>query len=318
LGKKTPDLWEGSPAVVKVAMCQVFTEEWAVEDNLARTLDALREAAERGAELAITPECVISGYGFEKPEQRGRVHELAETADSPRLARVRETARALGMDVGLGFAERDGDLVHNSAAVISRKGELLDLYRKVHCRHFESIWHWGWFTPGERFLAVERPCSQGAYNLGVMICFDREVTETVRCLRALGSHLIACPLACDTEDAAHHGNYAENEMVTRVRAAENEVFIAVVNHAGRYNGGSFAVGPGGELLHQMGPEAGVVVLDIPVGAVRDGFHTKPLGWMGWGYRRPEVYDHYLQGRKPLTTKSTKGTKRGKSKAKGKR
>ncbi len=293
MGKKTPDLWEGNPAVVKVAMCQVFTEEWALEENFARALTALEEAAAQGAELAITPECVIHGYGFEKPEERGRVLEVAETADSPRIRRIREKARELGIDVVFGFAERDADRVHNSAAVISREGEMLDLYRKVHCRHFESIRQRGWFTPGERFFAVERPCSEGAYALGTMICFDREVTETVRCLRALGSHVIACPLACDTEDAARHGNYAENEMVTRVRAAENEVFIVVVNHAGRYNGGSFAVGPGGELLHQMGPDAGVVVLDIPVGAVRDGFHTQPLGWMGWGYRRPEVYGEYL-------------------------
>jgi len=293
LGKKTPDLWEGDPAVVRVAMCQVLTEEWALEDNFARTLAALEEAAAQGAELAITPECVIHGYGFEKADERGRVCELADTPDSPRIRRVRETARELGIDVVLGFAERGGDTVYNAAAVISRDGELLDLYRKVHCRHFESIWQRGWFTPGDRFFAVERPCSEGLYNLGVMICFDREITETVRCLRALGSHLIACPLACDTEDMAHPGNHAENEMVTRVRAAENEVFIVVVNHAGRFNGGSFAVGPGGELLHQMGKEPGVVVLDVPVGAVRDGFHTKPLGWMGWGYRRPEVYDRYL-------------------------
>ena len=293
MGKKTPDLWEGKPAAIRVAMCQVFTEEWALEENFARALAALKEAADKGAELAITPECVIHGYGFENDEDRGHVLETAEAIDSPRIARVREAARKLGIDVVFGFAERDGDRVHNAAAVISRDGALLGRYRKVHCRNFESTWQNGWFTPGDRFFAVERPCGEGAYNLGVMICFDREVTETVRCLRTLGSHLIACPLACDTEDAAHHGNYAENEMVTRVRAAENEVFIVVVNHAGRYNGGSFAVGPGGELLHQMGPEAGVVVLDIPVGAARDGFHTRPLGWMGWGYHRPEVYDKYL-------------------------
>jgi len=293
LGKKTPDLWEGEPASVKVAMCQVFTEQWALDDNFARTLAALEQAAAQGAELAITPECVIHGYGFEDDESRGRVLQLADSVDSPRMVKVRETACELGMDVVIGFAERDGERVHNSAAVISRDGELLDVYRKVHCRHFESIRHMGWFTPGDRFFAVERPCNGGAYNLGVMICFDREVTETVRCLRALGSHLIACPLACDTEDMAHPGNYAENEMVTRVRAAENEVFIVVVNHAGRFNGGSFAVGPGGELLHQMGPEAGVVVLDVPVGAVPDKFHSRPLGWMGWGYRRPEVYERYL-------------------------
>ena len=41
-----------------------------------------------------------------------------------------------------------------------------------------------------------------------------------------------------------------NELITRCRAAENELFIAVVNHARRFNGGSFLVGPTGEVLHQ--------------------------------------------------------------------
>ena len=201
------------------------------------------------------------------------------------------------MDVVFGFAERDGDRVHNSAAVIGRNGRLLDVYRKVHCRDFEDVGTRGWFTPGDRFFALKRPWSAGSYQLGTMICFDREVTETVRCLRALGAQLIACPLACNTADAGALRNGADNEMVTRVRAAENEVFIAVANHAGRFNGGSFVVGPGGELLHQMGKEPGVVVLDIPVGVVAEKFHARPLGWMGWGYRRPEVYDQYLGGGK---------------------
>lgn len=35
-------------------------------------------------------------------------------------------------------------------------------------------------------------------SVGLMICFDREVPEGVRCLRSLGAEVVLCPLACDT------------------------------------------------------------------------------------------------------------------------
>jgi predicted amidohydrolase len=290
--RKTPDIYADNPPLLRVAMCQIRTEEWDIEGNLARTLAALAEAAAEGAQLAVTPECVLHGYGFER-EGTPRVLDLADTPDSANVTRVCRAAGELGMDVVLGFAERAEDVVHNSAAFIARDGRILDVYRKVHCRSFEDIGRDGWFTPGDRFFALDRAWGDETFRIGTMICFDREVTETVRCLRAVGSQLIACPLACDTYDASAAGDEANNEVITRCRAAENEVFVVVVNHAGRFNGGSFAVGPGGQLLHQMGEGPGVVVLDLPVGAVPRDFHSQPLGWMGWGYRRPDVYDRYL-------------------------
>ena len=90
-------------------------------------------------------------------------------------------------------------------------------------------------------------------------------------------------------------DYADNEMITRARAAENELYIAVVNHAGRdMHGHSFIVGPGGERVCQMGTEPGVLVTDVPVGVVADKFHADPIGWMGWAHRRPDVYRAHLE------------------------
>jgi predicted amidohydrolase len=159
----------------------------------------------------------------------------------------------------------------------------------MHCRTFEDMRFHGGFTPEESFRVVQLSIAGSTFNLGTMICFDREIPETVRCLRALGAELIACPLACDTFSLAKHFDFAENEGLTRVRAAENEVFIAVVNHAQRFNGGSFLVGPGGEALGQLGSAPAVEIFELPLQDLREKIHRDPYGWMGWGYRRPEVY-----------------------------
>ena len=67
---------------LRVAMCQVYTEEWAIDANLARTLGALEEAAAEGAELAITPECVLHGYASADSEDYAeRMLDVAEPLD---------------------------------------------------------------------------------------------------------------------------------------------------------------------------------------------------------------------------------------------
>lgn len=293
--KKTPDLYSGRPAMLKTALCQIYTEPWDLAGNLARTLEALETAGEQGAELAITPECVLHGYASERSDNYAeRLLAAAERLDGPRLERVRALARAHRMGVVLGFAERGAnDAVHNSAAFIGGDGSLLSVYRKVHLRPFEDIAHQGRFVPGDEFHVRALHVGERSFNIGIMICFDREIVESARCLRALNAHLIACPLACDTSDLFQPRDFWDNEQLTRARAAENEVFIAVVNHAGRFNGGSFVVGPGGEALCQLGRDPEVRVLELPVGIVQTAFHALPFGWLGWGYRRAEVYRRYL-------------------------
>lgn len=291
---KTPDIFSGRPDRMKVALCQVYTEQWTVEDNMRRTLESLELAAAQGADLAITPECVLHGYG-EAPTAvlSGKMAVAAEHLNGERLREIRGTVRRLGISAVLGFAEKDDEgYYYNSAALLDREGEIVYVYRKVHCRSFEDRRYDGAFTAGDRFYAEPVAIAGRGVRLGTMICFDREIPESARCLRTLGSELIACPLATDTNDIAHP-EYIDNEIITRCRAVENEVFIAVVNHAGRFNGGSFIVGPGGELLHQMGSEAGVATVDVPIGSIAGQFHGDPLGWMGFGYRRSDVYRRYL-------------------------
>lgn len=289
-------LREADNAMLRVAMCQVGTEAWDVQGNVRRTLEALDEAGRMRAELAITPECVFHGYGFgdDADDTRRRCARIAEPLDGPNLAAVKQSAKRHGMWVMVGFVEAGAaGVMHNSVVVISPAGVIVDVYRKVHCRTGESADHGGPFTPGDRFVCTDLQLSHLPCHVGTMICFDREVPESTRCLRAMGAQVVACPMAWDTQSLDVHVDYAHNEMITRCRAAENEVFFVVVNHAGRFNGGSFAVGPGGACLLQMDDRPQVAVVELDVTTLRTKIHTNPHGWMGWGFRRQDVYDRHL-------------------------
>lgn len=284
---------EGS---MRVGLCQVFTEPWAVDANVERTVQALEKAGAAGANLAITPECVFHGYGFlpNKDDQYKRLLEVAEPLESPRIDRIRAIAAKHRMAIVVGLAQKDEkNRIFNTALFIDQKGELKFRYRKVHCREFESATWNGVFTPGDDFFVGQVEVNQSRFKIGVMICFDREITETVRCLRALGSHFIACPLATVTYPLTRFETKVDNEVITRCRASENEVFIAVVNHSGTQNGGTFIVGPRGEPLVQMGEGAETRIMDVEMNELFTTYQGNPLSWMGWAYRRQNIYSKYL-------------------------
>lgn len=294
-----PDYYQPGYSKVKIGMCQVFTEEWAVEANIKRTLEAIDLAAIQGAEIAVTPECVFHGYSMDstngKSETfRKKLFSIAESTDGEHLQLFKDKAKERKIHILVGFVERgEGNQIHNAAAMIAPDGGYIYVYRKVHCRHFENINHWGYFTPGTDFYSSELKLKEGKYKTGTIICFDREVPETLRCMRAIGAEIVLCPLATNTSDMTKFKNKTDNEIITRVGSTCNEQFVVVVNHAGRFNGGSFIVGPMGELLCQMTEEPGVLTYDVPAGIISKKFHSEPLGWMGWGYRRPEIYSKYI-------------------------
>jgi predicted amidohydrolase len=297
--KDLPELYKPGYSTLKVGMCQVFTEEWKVEDNIKRTLDAIDLSSQQGAEIAITPECVFHGYPMDNSKGksetfRKKLFDVAESLNGQHLQLFKQKAKDKGIYILVGFVERgEKNKIHNSAALISPLGEFVYVYRKVHCRHFENINHWGYFTPGTNFYSDDLKFDDRTYKVGTIICFDREIPESLRCLRALGAELVLCPLATGTSDMTQFRNQVDNEIITRVGSTCNEQFIVVVNHAGRFNGGSFMVGPMGELFCQMSDEPGVLTYDLPVGIISEKFHNEPLGWMGWGYRRPEIYKKYI-------------------------
>ncbi len=284
---------------VKIGLCQTATVEWDVEGNFDRVLRDISVAAQQGAELVITPECVLNGYaGPGLPDWKTRFPRTAEPINGSYLTRIRAHTRDLRVEVVFGFAERtETEAFHNTAVLIDRGGKIVWAYRKIHCRPFESAEHDGLFTPGKQFFISDQTYVEGHLRVGAMICFDREIVESVRCLRGMGAEFIACPLATNTyslTDAPLFGQKADNELITRARAAENEVFIAVVNHAGRFNGGSYVVGPMGETICQLGASPEVRTVAVPLG-VTERLHRDPLGWMAWDHRRTAAYEPYLGG-----------------------
>jgi predicted amidohydrolase len=231
---------------MKVAMLQFAPVFGEVEENL-RTIE--EACTGLSAELVVLPELCTTGYQF---RDRQELLQLAEPARGNSLKRLSGVAAACGGHVVAGFAERESDLVFNSAALLGPRG-VVGVYRKVHLFSEEKRL----FEPGDLGFPVFRA---GGVPVGIMVCFDWIFPESARSLALGGAWVIA-----------HAANlvlpFCQDALITR--ALENRVFIASCNRTGveeritgqkyEFTGRSRLVGPDGKILAEGPPDAPAVV-----------------------------------------------------------
>jgi len=252
-----------------LAALSLTPKAWDKEANFASLERYAREAAADGAKLIVTPEGFLEGYvGNENqhPElTREKYFEIGEPVDGKIFNRIRSLARELDVYLSVGFAERRGERMFNSTAIVDPKGEIVSLYSKSHTAHDEPF-----NTKGVVFPVAET----GLGRIGSLICYDRRLPETARILAVKGAELILVPA---------WGSYNElNDAVMRTRAFENGVWVAFV-HPKRV----LIVDPKGRVIAKNHGEndqivTAQIVFDEQVGSgpVRD--------------RKPEIYEELLK------------------------
>lgn len=220
--------------------------------NLARIEEAARQAAERGAELLIAPELAVTGYGAGEA-----IRSLAEPADGAVVSRLKAISAETGIAIVAGFAELAEGAVWNSAVFVDGAREPV-VYRKS---HLYADYEKRLFRAGEPSAVV---IDHRGLRLGMLICYDVEFPENVRRLARAGCALVAVPTALPAGD---HAAFIARAMIP-VRAFENQVFVAYVDHCGAddrfaYAGLSGVAAPDGSLLASAGAEGeGLLVADI--------------------------------------------------------
>ena len=234
---------------MKIAGFQMRTVVGDVEANLAKIDAAAEKAASQGVRLLIAPELALTGYGAGE-----RFPALASPADGPQTEQLSQIARRHGLTIVAGFAEKDGEAVYNSAFLTDGKGQTAT-YRKS---HLYGPYERQWFRP-------EAPSSILAtvdgIRLGMLICYDVEFPENVRRLAQAGADLVVVPTALPS---GWSGAFIAEHMI-RVRAFENQVFVAYINHCGTdesfaYAGMSRIAAPDGGLLAEAPAESEALIV----------------------------------------------------------
>ncbi|MFD5384769.1 carbon-nitrogen hydrolase family protein [Streptomyces sp. NPDC127074] len=229
--------WTPTPkALMKISGLQTAGTPGDVDANLHELDAACRRARAEGAELLITTELFITGYDI-----GDAVRDLART---DLLSPAREIAASHGIALVLGAPEHDAGACYNSAFFIDPAGAVLARHRKNHL--FGELDR-RYFTPGDLPAPV---IDYAGVRIAMLICYDVEFPENVRAAALAGADLVAVP----TAQMQPYEFIAEHLL--RVRAWENQIYIAYVNHDGdegalRYVGRSSIVSPSATVLDSV-------------------------------------------------------------------
>jgi predicted amidohydrolase len=236
---------------MRLAAFQMIARPGDVAANLALIADAARKARAAGADILVAPELATTGYGA-----GDIIRDLAEPADGEQVAQLAAAAAEASVAIVAGFAERAGGALYNSALFVDPSGRH-SVYRKC---HLYGAYERALFTPGD---AVPHIVDFAGLKLGMLICYDVEFPEAVRCLALQGAELIVVSTAqSEGSDAL-----LITEKIVPVRAFENGVAIVNADHAGAdafctYAGGTCIVMPDGTDAARAGrSEAAVLVAD---------------------------------------------------------
>lgn len=246
-----------------VAVCQFAPAIGQADRTRERLSAAIEHAADAGAQVIVVPELSNSGYVF---ADRAELRAAAETADGPTLTGWAEQARRRDVIIVGGFAERDGEMLHNSAALVDATG-VRCVYRKAHLWDTEKTVG---FTPGD---AVPSVVDTAVGRLGVMVCYDLEFPEWVRIPALAGAQLLCAPANWPLV-ARPDGERPAEVVRVQANASVNRMCVAVADRAGtergqEWIGGSVIVDADGYPVTdaQFGREQ-ILVADVDMDSAR--------------------------------------------------
>jgi N-carbamoylputrescine amidase len=241
------------------------------DDNLARAVGFVEQAARGGAAVVCLPELFRSQYFCQRED--ASLFALAETIPGPSTKALGEVARAHGVTVIVPvFERRAAGLYHNSVAVLDPRGQVAGIYRKMHIPDDPAYYEKFYFTPGDLgFKAFDTP----AGRIGTLICWDQWYPEAARLTALQGADILFYPTAIGwhPHEKDIHGVSQRDawRTIQRAHAIANGVYVAAVNRIGHekptedaagieFWGGTFLCDPFGVVVAEAGADKEQVLI----------------------------------------------------------
>lgn len=237
--------------------------------NLDRAEALLRQAGGRAA-IACLPELFHTGYNLDTLGDT--LFDLAEPIPGGESTRrLAEMAQRYNLAIVAGLVEQVPHvtgLLYDSVVLIDRHGELAGHYRKSHLYPAEHRF----FRAGDALPVFE----VDGVRIGIAICFELAFPPIFSTLALQGAELILNPSAVPV------GYGYLQELRSRARAQDNQLFVAAVNHVGpeggvEYCGSSLVADPRGDVIASASDDAeALVIAELDLALIRDQRLQEPV------------------------------------------
>ena len=265
------------------------------EANLAKTIEKIKGAAAKGAQIICTQELFTSLYFCD--EENYDNFKLAEAIPGETTDTLCTLAKELDVVIIASlFEKRAQGIYHNTTAVIDADGTYLGKYRKMHIPDDPAYYEKFYFTPGDLGYKVWKTKYA---TFGVLICWDQWYPEAARITSLMGAEILFYPTAIgwatEQDVATNNEQYNAWQTIQRSHAVANGVHVVSVNRVGyeqdgrmKFWGGSFVSNPFGNLIYKASHEdEEVFVVDVDTKKT-DQYRTH------WPFMRDRRIDSYQQ------------------------
>ena len=245
---------------------------------VARMLDLLEQAGRAGCDLVVYPELALTPF-FPRywMEDAAEVEAWFETEMPNDATRpLFERARAIGIAISFGYAERTPQGRHfNTSVLTDRQARIVGTYRKVHLpghsdfdpdRAFQHL-EKRYFEPGDLGFPVWRNLDAW---MGMCICNDRRWPEVYREMGLQGVELIMLGYntpSVNSQDSAEGltQRLYHSELSMTAGAYQNATWVVGVAKAGDEDGhplmaGSIIVDPNGYVVARAAGEGDELIV----------------------------------------------------------
>jgi N-carbamoylputrescine amidase len=281
---------------IRVAAIQMISRDGLIHANLARATEFVKQAAQQGAQLALLPELLPTGYRLTQA-----LWEAAEPRNGLTLRWLKAHSQRFGMWLGTSFLEAEGQDFFNTFVLTSASGEEAIRVRKYRPAVVEAYFYTGASGPH----AVDSPLGR----IGISICYESSLCHIVRMLHAQAVDLILMPHSAPTPTRGLF--FSAKDLVNFHRSLQGRaqwlartlgVPTVLANKAGPWKsplplpyptqdssfpGFSTIVDSDGTCKVQLGNEEGVIVADVVLDPARKV--TSPPPCYGRWSHRPYWY-----------------------------
>ena len=269
--------------IMKISLAQMSMQA-DMEANLQKSLYFCEEA--RGSDLLFFPEIQLSPF-FPQYE-KCNVDAFCLQMDSPQIIKLAEEAARhryyLSPNV---YLEQNGKR-YDTSLWIDPEGKIQDCAKMVHIAQAEKFYEQDYYMPSDDgFKIFDTPYGK----IGIVICYDRHLPESIRTCALRGADLILIPTANTKEEPMEMF-----EWEIRVQAMQNQVFIAMCNRVGtedamHFAGESIVVHPSGEVIAKADDREQLLTCEVQLEEAARWRSRVPY----LHTRRPECYGALLCG-----------------------
>ncbi|MBN2260386.1 MAG: carbon-nitrogen hydrolase family protein [Clostridiales bacterium] len=229
------------------------------KENIKKAKDMILEAHDQGAEIIMLPEM------FNTPYQNDKFSSYAETETGETVEFIKSTAKELKiLLIGGSIPEKSDGKIYNTCFIANESGKIIGKHRKIHLFDIDvkdgiTFFESDTLSPGESTTVIDTSFGK----IGIAICYDIRFPELFRKMVLEGAKYFFIPAAFNTVTGPAHW-----EILTRTRALDNQVFLAIVSPARseilKYKayGHSLVTSPWGAVLSELDEKESVLIVDI--------------------------------------------------------